>query len=356
MKDAPNPVSLRIPTATIVKVILAILLFYAAYVLLDLLLVILVAIVLATAIEPAAKWIMKLGVPRLLSVIVISLTLAFIFAGLFYVFVPPILNETSGLLASLPEQLESLNLWGSMDSGTLGGLVGEISGDFSLKEFISELRNFVGDFPGGSLVQTLFAIFGGVFSFILIIVLSFYLAVQDKGIEDFLKIVTPVSQHDYILNLWERSQKKIGLWMQGQMLLAVIIGVLVYLGLTILGVRYAFLLAFLAAVFEIIPLFGPVLSAIPAVLISFTDGGLTLALIVVGLYVVIQQFENQLIYPLVVRKVVGLPAILVIIAIIIGAQLGGFLGLILSVPIAAVAKEYVDDVQKKKMAAGQELR
>ena len=102
--------------------------------------------------------------------------------------------------------------------------------------------------------------------------------------------------------------------MQGQVILALIIGVLVYLGLTILGVRYALLLAVLAGVFEIIPIFGPILAAIPAVLIGFIDGGASMALFVIGLYTIIQQFENQLIYPLVVRKVVGVPPLLVILA------------------------------------------
>ena len=136
--------------------------------------------------------------------------------------------------------------------------------------------------------------------------------------------------------------------MQGQLILGVIIGVLVYLGLTILGVKYALLLAVLAALFELIPLFGPILSAIPAVLIALTSGGLTLALFVVGLYLIIQQFENHLIYPLVVTKVVGVPPLLVILALIIGAQLAGFLGVILAVPAATVVQELVKDIQKNR--------
>jgi predicted PurR-regulated permease PerM len=124
-----------------------------------------------------------------------------------------------------------------------------------------------------------------------------------------------------------------------------IIGILVYLSLAILDIRYAFLLAVLAGLFELIPLFGPILAAIPAIFLGFAQGGPSLGLIVIGIYLIIQQFENHLIFPLVVKKVTGLPAIFVIISLIIGAKLAGFLGIILSVPIATAIMEFVNDVE-----------
>jgi predicted PurR-regulated permease PerM len=108
------------------------------------------------------------------------------------------------------------------------------------------------------------------------------------------------------------------------------------------------LLAFLAALMELIPVFGPIIAAVPAVALGFIDGGLTLALVVVGFYVIIQQFESQLIYPLVVRKVVGLSPIIVILALIVGFRLAGFLGVILSVPLATILLILVEDLEKKK--------
>ena len=132
-------------------------------------------------------------------------------------------------------------------------------------------------------------------------------------------------------------------------MLAVIIAILVYLGLLLLGVPNPLLLAVLAGVFEIIPLFGPILAAIPGIAFAFVDGSLSLALVVTGMYVIIQQFESQLIYPLVVKKVVGVPPIISIIALVIGAQLAGFLGLILSVPIAAILMEFFNDLQKNRI-------
>src|SRR4051812_14141538 len=116
----------------------------------------------------------------------------------------------------------------------------------------------------------------------------------------------------------------------------------------IIGIKHALLLAAIAAVFELIPVFGPILSAVPAVLLALVDGGTTQAFLVIGLYLIIHQFENHLLYPLVVRKIVGISPMVVILALVIGAKLAGFLGILLSVPIAAAVMEWVDDIEKHK--------
>jgi len=100
-------------------------------------------------------------------------------------------------------------------------------------------------------------------------------------------------------------------------------------------------------------LFGPILAAIPDVVASYSDGTVTTSLIVVGIYLIIHQLENNLIYPLVVKKIVGVPPILVILALIIGFKLAGFLGLLLSVPMATMLMEYFNDLQKSKTITGQ---
>lgn len=136
--------------------------------------------------------------------------------------------------------------------------------------------------------------------------------------------------------------------MQGQILLSVIVGVLVYLGLLIIGVPYALLLAVLTAMVEIIPIFGSLLSGMAAVVVGYSFGGVAIAAIVAGLYIVVNQFESNLIYPLIVKKIVGIPPLLVIVALIAGYTLAGFLGVLLSVPVAAVALEFITDFDKLK--------
>ena len=140
--------------------------------------------------------------------------------------------------------------------------------------------------------------------------------------------------------------------MQGQILLGFLIGSLTYLGLMVFfGFKESMLLALIAAVSELIPVVGPFVAALPAVGVAFTNGGISLVWGVVVFYFIIQMIENNLIYPLVVKKVVGVPSLLVIIALIVGFQLFGFLGVVLAVPVSAVLMEYIKDVEKKQREA-----
>ena len=177
--------------------------------------------------------------------------------------------------------------------------------------------------------------------------ISFYLSVQEKGMENFLRLVSHIKHEDYIIDLWMRSQRKIGYWMQGQILLGLLIGVFVFLGLSILGVKYALALAIFASVFEIIPVFGPILAAAPGIVVAFTESP-TLGLMTFGFYIIIQQFENHLIYPLVVRKVIGVPPLLVVIGMVVGFQVAGLWGVILAVPGSAVLMELISDYDQRK--------
>ncbi|MFC1731257.1 AI-2E family transporter [candidate division KSB1 bacterium] len=346
MSDNSKQLVVNITTGTMIRVILLLLLVATLFFLKDLALVVLTAIVIASAIEPATKWFVRYKFPRLVAVMIVYVLFLAFLLGFFYFFLPPVLSEMINFLAVLPEYLDRFDSSSPFQESVFLGTQSVVD-TFSITNVVTELRALFSN-VSESFLATVTFVFGGVFSFLLIIVFSFYFAMQETGIDDFLRIISPVKYQKGLINLWKRSQVKIGLWMQGQIILAVIIGMLVYLGLTILGVKYALLLAVIAAVFELIPVFGPILSAIPAILIGFVDGGATTGLLVIGLYIIIQQFENHLIYPLVVTKVVGVPPLLVILALLIGAQLAGFLGIILAVPMAAVIQEFVSDLQRKK--------
>ncbi len=339
-------VNITISSGTIIKSILFVLLIGTLFFLKGLVLIVMTAIVIASAIEPITKWFMHYRIPRIVAVLLVYIIVVSGFLSIFYFFIPPLLDEASSFLAFLPKYTNLFDL-----SGTFGGTFlnnpESIVQSFSLRDTLLNIQSSFTNVSEG-FVKSVSVVFGGALSFVLIIVFSFYFAVQETGIDDFLRVVTPARHQNYILDLWKRSQFKIGRWMQGQLILALIVGVLVYMGLTILDVRYALLLAVLAGIFELIPLFGAILAAIPGVIIAGVDGGVTLGFLVAGLYLIIQQFENHLIYPLVVTKVVGVPPLLVILALIVGAQFAGFLGIILSVPIAAIIQELVKDVQREK--------
>jgi predicted PurR-regulated permease PerM len=343
---------ISISSGTIIKTMLWVIFLLLLYYIKDVVLVVLAAIVIASAIEPAAHWFKSHRIGRLPAVILIYLVLALCLAGLFIFFVPSVLGEALTYLNNLPANINLGDLWSPLSNVSFLGGSGVSIPDktISLAQFLNFSRDAISGTSAGAF-KTASLIFGGALSFILMIVLSFYLAVQDDGVGSFLRIVTPIKHHDYIIGLWKRSQKKIGYWMQGQLLLGLIVGVLTYIGLMILGVRHALLLASLAGIFELIPIFGPILSAVPAVLIALVDQGMTYGILVAGLYLIIQQFENHLLYPLVVRKIVGISPMVVILAIVIGGKLAGFLGVLLSVPISAALMEWVDDVEKGKIEA-----
>ncbi len=336
----------RIDPWSVLKGALVLVGLFALFLLRDLVLVVLAAIVIASAVEPATRWFMRYRVPRTPAVVAIYLCIAFVLFGVVYLVLPSLLLDAAGFLAKVPSYANTIQLpdfLTQFSNATSTGVLEGISKTLSAGDVVSGVRSLL-TIPGG-VFQLVSNVFGGVLSFVLIIVFSFYFAVQEQGIEKFLRIIVPHGQQAYAINLWERSQRKIGQWMQGQLLLMALVGILVFLGLSILDIRHAFLFAVLAGLLELIPLFGPILSSIPAILVAFGDGGTTSALIVAGLYIIIQQFENHLIYPLVVNKVVGVPAVVVILALIVGAELGGFLGALLSVPLAAALMELVNDLK-----------
>ncbi|MDO8555423.1 MAG: AI-2E family transporter [bacterium] len=346
MATEDKRVTIEITLSSFVKATLFILLIVGLYAIRDVVAIVLLSVVIASAIEPLASWLEKRSIPRVISVIFIYLAVFSIFGFLAYLIIPIFSGEIANFASQVPIYLSDLNHWPVLTS-----LFPSLSDSSSvISELLQRTESQVAGFASKFLSATA-NIFGGVMSFILIIVLSFYLSVQKHGLENFLRIVTPLQYESYVLDLWRRTRDRIGKWLQGQILLGVLVGVMVFLGLTILRVEYALTFAFLAAVLEIIPIFGPILAAVPPVAITFFQSP-TSALIVAILYIVIQQFENHLIYPLVVRKIIGVPALLAILAIIIGGKLGGFFGIVLAVPVATALKEFLDDVTaKKKLSA-----
>ncbi len=339
----------NITLASVFKVIFALFIVYLMFVLRNLLLILITSIILASAIEPLTRFFVKKRVPRIIGVLIVYISSIAVAAVALYVFLPPLVNDFSEIARSLPEYVTELS-----ESDRFAKIPGftEFLGNINNSTGNSDWIYFFGSKAGGTaagLLSTFSGFFGGIMSTLLIIVFSFYLAVQEDGVVNFIRLIIPLKHEKYAIDLWRRSQRKIGLWMQGQLLLSVIVGVLTYLGLTILGIRQALFLSLLAATFELIPLFGPILASIPAIGFGLSQGGISLGLIVTGMYIIIQQFESQLIHPLVVKKIVGIPALLAIIALIVGGQIAGFLGIIIAVPITAAIMEYVSDVEKRKL-------
>lgn len=340
-----RPLSITITPGTILTTIVILLLVWLAFVLQGLVLIVLTAIVLASAMEPGIHWFMKHRLPRALAVAVLYLIVLGTLFGIAYVFFPPLLQQTRNFVSSLPEYLNTLNVSNFVPAGLIPS--SSPSGTpSSITDALSQLESIFTPTSEGAF-RALSGIFGGVVSFIIIIVLSFYFAVEETGVDDFLRIVVPLEHQAYAVNLWKRSHRKIGLWIQGQLVLSCIMGIFAFLWLTILQVHFAFVLALVAATAELIPIFGPLIAGVTAVAVAAASEPTSTVLLVAVGFLVLHELEANLIYPLVVKKVVGVPPLLVILALFAGAELAGFFGLILSVPIAGAIQELVNDILKR---------
>ena len=332
-----------ISTASILKVIIIILFFVFLYILKDVLIIFLFSLVIASAISPFANWLDQKGFPRLWGVLLLFLAIVGLFALIASLVIPPISADIDQLITTLPKVFEKVST--SLENVQQGAP--------SYLDFVSEIQNILSGLSSylqqssQSVVGLVVGIFGGVLSFLAILVVSFYLSVTKKGIESFLGSVVPEKYEMYVIDLWKRSERKVGLWLQGQLLLALIVGLVAYVGLSLMGIKFALMLGLLAFAFEIVPVVGPVLAAIPAVFLAFIQNP-TMGLWVIVFYVVVQQLENHLIVPVVMGRTVGLNPVVVIIALLAGGQLAGIAGMILSVPVATVIVEVLDDMAKKK--------
>lgn len=333
----------HISTGTIFRGILLVLFFLFLYILKDVIIIFLFAIIIASAIAPFGNWLDSKGFPRLFGILGLFLVISGLGVFVLSLVVPFIADEVSQLSTTLPAIVEKVST----------SLEDVQKGSPQYLDFISELQNILDTFSNylqqsaQSVLNLIISIFGGVMSFVAIVVISFYLSVMRGGIESFIESVAPAKYEAYIMDLWKRSETKVGRWIQGQMLLALIVGLTVYIGLSLMDIRFALVLGILAMVLEIVPIVGPVLAAIPAVFLAFLQDP-SIGIWVLVFYIVVQQLENHLLVPVVLGKTTGLNPVVVLMSLLIGNQLAGIPGMLLSVPIATIIVEVLEDMAKHK--------
>lgn len=343
------PTNFYISTGTMIRFLLVIFGFFLIWYLRDILMVILTAILLATFVDSMIPTMRKIGMNRAMSVVTLYILSTLIFVFLFYLFAPLFITELYNFSVFLSSYFPDLPIVNYFSSDAFGGakdILASLSHKLSFTNLLTTSNAFITNLSG-SIFQVLSVAFGSIFNAILIVLLSFYFSIQEKGIENFLKIIIPLEYENYTIDLWNRGKRKIAFWMRGQMLLGLIIAVLTYLILSLLGIEYALFLAIIAGVTELMP-YGLIISLIPAVSFSYLSGGTGSALMVFGAYMILDQFEKFLLSPLVIEKVVGISPLVVILAAVIGFELGGFWGLVLGIPVTILIIEFMDDVEKKK--------
>lgn len=336
-----------ITSGTIIKFILWVAIFAALFYVRDFVIALLVAVVLASAAEMPVKTMMKWGLSRGISVSILFLAVIGIIVSIAFIFIPPLADDIARFVQTLPQLLDSIRIFGrDMGFRDLSLAVQELSRTIDKGQILTILKNTLVGTTG--IFATSFAVIGGVVNLLLTFVLAFYLALEERGVQKFLSLIVPKANEKYVEDLWMRSQQKIGLWMQGQLLLSLLVALLVYIPMLILGMPYAALLGVLAFGGELIPMVGLTFATIPALFIAWAHGGLPLLGIVALIYFIISQLENHVLYPRVMNKMVGVPSVIVIISLVIGAKFAGIWGVILSVPLAAIFMELASDHNKRK--------
>lgn len=339
---------IRITNDTIVRVLVFGFLGYLLFKLANVLLMILVSIVIASFIEAGVQQFAKYKISRSLAVpVIFTFVIALLFV-IFYAFVPIVFRELSDVVLLLSSYFPNAP---TIDSNSIQGasdLVSNFSVDTgSAGNIINGVRDAIATLSQGAL-SVIGSTFGGLLNLILVVVMSFYLSIQERGIDNFLRILTPAKNETYVLDLWHRTQRKIGLWFKGQLMLGLLVGVITSLVLALMGVKYAFLIGLITGIAELIP-FGVIFATIPAALFAVIDGGFVLGIKVLIYFVIMQQIENYVLNPLVSKRVVGIPPLVVLLAFLIGITIAGFWGAIIAIPVAVFVLEYMGDIERKKL-------
>ncbi len=345
-QDPKDSLTIHISTLSLIKILAVALMIAFLYLVWDIIVLLFVSLVFAATLSPSIDWLEKKKIPRAAGIMLIYVGALFILSLVIVLIIPPITSQVDQLATTFPIYYEKfIQLFGDL----------QLKSDFA-QSFQQSLNSFGQTLSGytGGVVTTVSGIFGGLTTFFLVLVLTFYFSVKKDGLKHFLRSVTPASHQKYTENMFIRIQDKLGLWLRGQLMLSGIIFVVTWIGLMILGVKYALVLALIAGITEVIPFIGPVIGAIPAVILAFFQAPI-MALFVLILYLVIQQLEGNIIVPKVMQKTVGLNPIVVIVVILLGAKIAGVLGAVLSLPVTlaimVVARDWygvqIDEVMGK---------
>ncbi len=324
-------------TKVILRVVAVLLALAFLWVVRDIVVVILLSLVIASAMEPMVDYLNRWKIPRSVSVLgAYVIVIAFV-GGLIALMAPLVTEQFRVLSDNLPQY--------SADFQVRYPTIASFFGGADLTAIVHSL------FSGGEGTSEIFSrtvgLFNGLFAVITVLVVSFYLVAADRGMKHFIRDLVPAPHQRVVMNLIEKIQRKMGLWVVGQFILSVFIFTLTYIGLSILGVKYALFLALIAGLLEIVPYVGPFLAAIPAVFFALIQSP-ALVVGVIILYIIIQKTEGYVLVPKVMEKTVGTSPLVVLLALLVGFKLAGILGLLLAVPLAGAITVVIHELFQEK--------
>ncbi len=330
-----DPKNIDITWGGLWKVFAMLLFVWTVYLAYDVILAVILAIIISSAMDPPVSYLEGKRIPRILGTLALFLVAALVIALIAYTIVPLAIFEVNTLLANMNQA-----------SGAIFDILQSSQAIDALKASLNQVSNAL--ISGNiSLADIVSNFLGGAFLALSVFVLSFYLTLGKDGVEKFLVTVLPSAYEDQVLAIYTTVRRKIGRWLEGQIFLSLAMGVLVFFGLWLMGVKYSLTLGILAGVLELVPFVGPIFSGSMAILVSLTHSP-GLALYVLILFILLQQLENHVLVPAVTRFTTSLNPIVVLIALLIGGKTFGFIGLILAVPVAVSVQELVDGWTERK--------
>ena len=324
-----RPQSVEISPKTIAFTVFFLLGLWLVWMMKDLLFSLIIAFIIMSALNPPVAYFEKRRIPRALSALVLFVILLTILSYMISWILPPIITETAGLLRVLPSYLSNVDLYG-------------------IKIDVNYLSRYVPD-----ITTNAFGIIRATLSNIVFVIttifFSYYFLIEESFIKKFLTRFVRDEDAVRVAQIFDKAEIRMREWIWAQLVLMLTIGILTYIGLTLVGAKYALPMAVLAGLLEVVPMVGPVIAAIPAILINgiySVWSGTTVA----ALYFVLQQIENQIVVPVVMKRATGLNPIITLAALILGGNLSGVIGMLLSIPIALFVETILVEIAASRKA------
>jgi predicted PurR-regulated permease PerM len=337
--------AIKISTGIVFRTILIVLALWFLFMVRDVIVLLFISVILVSAMEPAVDFLQKKKIPRSVTVIGIYIALLIVISIAFSFLIPPVVDQFKEISQNLPVyQQKFSDLLAPIDSFSKTSHI-----NLGTEQIINNFGKNIADFGQGIVTGT-FGFFSGLISVVIVFSLAFYMSSKEDAVKSFIVSVTPKKHQEYAANVTERIKLKIGRWLLGQFFVMFVIFVMDAVGLYMVGVPYALILGIFAGLMEIIPYVGPIISAIPGVILGFMISPMT-GVLAILVYLVAQQIEGNVIVPQVMKKAVGLNPIAVILALLVGAKLAGVLGAILSIPVATAIGLFARDIMDNKKEA-----
>lgn len=319
----------------------------------DIIILFLVSLLFAAALDPTIDKLETYKIPRGISAATIILLIISVFGLFIYSMVPLLSDQLSDLGGRLGIFFETLSSGNLRVPDLLQPFVNELASELEGVNFSAtiqdQLLNYSRELSGlaGNFLETIKNISSGLSNFLFVLVLTYFMTVEEQEIDKFILRISPNKYGAYITSKINNIKQKVGDWLRGQIVLMIVVGAFTYVGLLILGTDYAFTLALIAGVTELIPVIGPWIGLLAAIPVAINQGG-SMLLWVTILYFIIQRLENNLFVPVIMKKATGLNPIVVILAMLIGNKFLGFVGIIISIPLTAILSIFLEDILIKK--------